>query len=86
LNPVDYNGAVCGYDSMKHLKYGYYLLDKSLVCVSDCPSENDYDSFICHYDVQAALDNATAAGDYASSVEYITGGECFFEVETEVCK
>ncbi len=51
LNPVDYDGRICGVDSgVADKPFGYYLLNKSVVCVKECPTENDILTFICKDD------------------------------------
>jgi hypothetical protein len=84
LNPVDYTGTICGYGgNVTSSPFGYYLLDKTAVCVSSCPSAADYSSFICRYDLQAAVDadSTTLKGLY-----YVTQGECMYKIKTRVGK
>jgi hypothetical protein len=81
LNAVDYQGRVCGYDSLKHLPYGYYLLDRTVVCVDKCPTTTDYYSFICQYDKQA-----NASSSLYLAAEYVVDGSCFFQFKSSNCK
>jgi len=69
---------VCGYDSYKKLKYGYYLLDKSVVCVESCPSANNFEEYVCQYDLQAAAD-----ADFTVAAQYLAEYKCFFKLKTQ---
>ena len=59
IMPVDYQGRTCGYGSILANKpCGFYLASGAVVCVSSCPSKNDFHKFICFDDVQEAADSS----------------------------
>ena len=82
INAVDYTNHICGYDNgVSNLQYGYYLPDKSAVCVSKCPTAQSFTSFICHYDLQQAVDNDKSGllGFY-----YLSREQCMYKLQTSV--
>merc|ERR1719181_1620483 len=48
---------------------GYYLPSGAAVCMKECPSKDDYSTFICEYDIQSYMNTLTPG-----SVEYIAKG------------
>lgn len=84
MNPIDYTGTICGHEgNVTSSPYGYYLLDKTAVCVSSCPSAADYSSFICRYDVQATVDDDSTS---LRGLYYVSQGECMYKIKTKVGK
>ena len=82
MNSVDYTNHICGFDNgVTNLPYGYYLSDKTSVCVSSCPSVNDYTSFVCHYDIQDAVnaDSYKVLGLY-----YLARAQCMYKLKSKV--
>ena len=82
INAVDYTNHICGYDNgFSSLLYGYYLPDKTAVCVSNCPTTQSFTSFICHYDLQQAVDNDKTGllGFY-----YLSREQCMYKLQTSV--
>lgn len=72
LNSIDYLGRVCGSDTaVKSKPYGYYMLDKTVVCVSQCPTETAISNYICQ-------DGIT--GTYAR----VLSNQCMYEVSCKV--
>eukprot|EP01038_Epipyxis_sp_PR26KG_P009819 gene9819-13212_t len=79
-NSIDYKGRVCGLDNgVKSKKYGYYLLDKTSVCVRSCPKVNDYYNFICKDEYQSKADNSTLKG-----YEYVVERRCMYKIKTKL--
>lgn len=67
INGLDYDGNICGITDVTYgagdYKYkiqsrskAFYLPSGAAVCVSSCPSQDDYESFICEYNKQAKID------------------------------
>ena len=84
VNSIDYNGSICGYDSaVRDLKYGYYLPDKTVVCVSGCPEITDYTKFICQYDLQSDVDNDNTK---LKGLKYFSKMQCMYNVKTSIGK
>lgn len=82
INPIDYEGNICGYDSVvKNLHKGYYLPDATAVCVSSCPSESNYDLFICRYPIQESVSNGSVGT--VGAYEYVARKECMYEIKTK---
>jgi len=55
---MDYDGGICSVtEGVEDKPYGYILPSGGIVCVEKCPSENDFESFICEYAVQDELDD-----------------------------
>ncbi len=80
ISSVDYTGRVCGYDGIvKDKPYGYYLLDRTSVCVRSCPSTTNFSEFICHYDVQEEADT-----NMVSAYMYLAQQKCFWAIESTV--
>jgi choline transporter-like protein 2/4/5 len=82
INTVDYTNHICGFnDGFKDLPYGYYLPDKTAVCVKTCPAVTDYQSFYCKYDIQSIVDNdqSKLLGFY-----YLSRSECMYKIKTKV--
>mmetsp|Transcript_32195 Transcript_32195/g.43968 ORF Transcript_32195/g.43968 Transcript_32195/m.43968 type:complete len:658 (+) Transcript_32195:87-2060(+) len=79
-SPVDYLGHTCGYhSSVENKPYGYYMANTAVVCVKDCPSENDYTKFFCHYDLQSDVD-----GSYYKGYTYVETFSCMYKIKTKV--
>ena len=77
---VDYTNRVCGYDpGVKSKPYGYYLMDQTSVCVSSCPTSDNFFKFICHYDVQR-----TANTNYTLGLQYLLQQKCMVQVATNL--
>lgn len=90
-NGMDYKGNICGItdyetatgENTKDLTKAFYLPSGAPVCVASCPTEDDYSSYICKYDIQQLLieedddDLKSAMGG-----AYTTTMECAPEVET----
>ncbi len=53
-------------------------MSPSAVCVHSCPKENDYDQFVCHYDIQANAD-----ADQTAAWEYVSNKICMYHVKTK---
>ena len=64
VNGMDYFGNLCGITNYEtangedtiNLPKAYPMPSGFAVCVSSCPSETNYDKFICEYDVQHEID------------------------------
>lgn len=81
------------HSEVKHLKYAYYMPDLtgmldlsvlrllliccSAVCVKSCPSQNNYEEFLCKYDEQAGAD-----ADIAQGYESLLAYSCMFKLKT----
>lgn len=77
INAIDYRGRICGVsDGVKNKDIGYYFADTSVVCVSSCPSEDNYYSFICRTDAQETDANSNVVNGYS----YVSSYDCMFEV------
>ena len=84
LNAIDYNGKICGYEgNVTVTPYGYYLPDKTAVCVASCPTVASYTSFICRYNVQAEVD-ADHTG--ARGIYYFSQYDCMYKIKSKVGK
>jgi hypothetical protein len=60
---------------------GYYLPDKTAVCVNACPSVANYKKFICDYDLQEEVDKDATGGFYHICIciyVYIYIHECMY--------
>lgn len=79
ISPVDYRGRACGFGIMEDLKYGYYLLDGTAVCVKSCPKKTDFTKFVCQYDLQSAVD-----GGSVMAYAYLAQKKCLYQLETSV--
>eukprot|EP01038_Epipyxis_sp_PR26KG_P009820 gene9820-13213_t len=78
-NAIDYRGRVCGNTAgVIERKYGYYMLDTTVVCVKECPTENNYFQFICKDDYQSAADNSTI-----KAFTYVAEKQCMYEIKTQ---
>lgn len=71
------------------LSKAYYLPSGVAVCVSKCPTKDDWDNFYCQYDYQAELDylkNSDSLVDnakfYVKAGEYVLDYKCMPKVET----
>ena len=81
-NAIDYDGNICGIDSgVKNKDYAYYMPDTSVVCVDDCPTQNNYQKFICRYDLQEAADEDTPQAQ-VDAWENVNNGKCMYEIKT----
>ena len=79
INSIDYDGRICGYDTaVKNLPYGYYMLDKSVVCVATCPGADDINAYICQDSID--VPNTSASDLY----ELTTKFKCMYEVKTSL--
>lgn len=79
-NAIDYDGNICGNQAnVKSKPFAYYLPDTSVVCVSSCPGANNYNEFICQYDVQAAADASVI-----DAWTYVSEYKCMYEIKTSV--
>lgn len=68
INSIDYDGRICGYDTAVADKpLGYYMLDKSIVCIKECPATSNTALYYCQ-------DNVT--GSYAAVAE----NKCMYHV------
>ena len=84
LNAIDYNGRICGYDgNVTATPYGYYLPDKTAVCVSSCPSAADYNSFVCKYDLQAEVDNDRTS---LKGYHFVSQSQCMYKIKSKIGK
>ena len=80
IGVIDYSNHVCGFDpGVLDKPNGYYLPDKTAVCVKSCPSTTDYASFICQYDVQPYVD-ADPFG--VLGLYYLAQYKCFYKIKT----
>jgi len=71
INSIDYDGRICGYDeAVKDKPLGYYMLDKSVVCVKECPKVSDINMYICH---------DGSIGSYNT----VASNECMYYVESK---
>lgn len=78
-SPMDYDGRICGYgEGVTNRPYGYYLLDRTAVCVSNCPTANNYTSFVCKDDYQKAANKHVAVGFYYTSMQ-----RCMYKLQTK---
>ena len=85
-NGVDLNGALCGFsETVSDKPYIYYLLSGEGVCVEECPTETDYEKFICTYDYQeSTMDPAGLVSTGAETLVGFAGlasGACLFQLE-----
>ena len=72
VNGLDYYGNICGVTNYEmpwgvdtiDLPKAYPMPSGFSVCVESCPSETNYDEFICEYDVQQEIDTLLGS-DYA---------------------
>mmetsp|Transcript_23063 Transcript_23063/g.47812 ORF Transcript_23063/g.47812 Transcript_23063/m.47812 type:complete len:770 (+) Transcript_23063:37-2346(+) len=99
INGMDYTGEICGIsdkvnavgDNIKDLPKAYYLPSGSPVCIDECPTADDFNSYICKYDaaanVAAQYTQAEAAqagsGDAVQSMmymSYVTSYDCMPKV------
>jgi hypothetical protein len=84
LNAIDYTGRICGYEgNVTNSPYGYYLPDKTAVCVTNCPTEADYTKYFCKYYVQEEVDADTTG---LRGLYYISQSECMYYIKSTVCK
>eukprot|EP00596_Hydrurales_sp_CCMP1899_P007026 CAMPEP_0119035114 /NCGR_PEP_ID=MMETSP1177-20130426/2080_1 /TAXON_ID=2985 /ORGANISM="Ochromonas sp, Strain CCMP1899" /LENGTH=377 /DNA_ID=CAMNT_0006993035 /DNA_START=379 /DNA_END=1509 /DNA_ORIENTATION=+ len=82
LNAIDYQGRICGYDgNLTSTPFGYYLPDKTAVCVNACPTVANYKKFICDYNLQAEVDKDTTG---SRGVFYLTQSSCMYEIKSKV--
>lgn len=49
----------------------------SVVCVKNCPSQTEYDEFICRYDLQSAAD-----ASIATAYDYLMDYSCMYKVKS----
>ncbi|GMH50439.1 hypothetical protein TrRE_jg6437 [Triparma retinervis] len=101
INGMDYTGEICGIsdkvnvvgDNIKDLAKAYYLPSGSPICITECPTADDFTSFYCKYESQKNIDTqyadaeATAAGsgDAVKTMmytSYVTSMECMPKVAT----
>ena len=76
---LDYNGRICGYgDGVTGKPFGYYLLDKTAICVSSCPTASNYTSFVCKDDYQAA-----ASANAMVGFGLVLTRDCMYAVKTK---
>jgi choline transporter-like protein 2/4/5 len=63
---------------------GYYLPSGSAVCMKECPSKDDYNTFICEYDIQSKIDTLTpgSAAYIALGWYYTAKYQCMPQIET----
>ena len=82
VNAIDYNGKICGIEgNVSSTPYGYYLPDKTAVCVSSCPSVASYTSFICRYNVQQQVDaDRTLRLGYYHTSQY----NCMYKIKSKI--
>ena len=92
INGMDYNGKICGIDtavtamntSIADLPKAYYLPSGAPVCIEKCPTEDNFDEYICQYNkkqkvldaVKAADENTKEATAAAMYMSYTTSMEC----------
>lgn len=75
---TDYAGRLCGVsDGLHKRRYGYYLLDASVVCVSSCPSSTDFNAVICEDEVQTS-----ANSNLALRIKYLQDRRCMFKIDS----
>jgi len=68
INSIDYDGRICGYDEeVKDKPVGYYMLNKSIVCVKECPTTNDVGTYYCQDNVIGSYEN-------------VAGNKCMYHV------
>lgn len=84
---MDYKGNICGSGSYIDRPMGYFMPDKSVVCIDECPSESislpsKASEIICKYGIAKTLDFATPANInyYAAS---LLSGECMLKLKSE---
>ena len=65
------------------LPKAYYLPSGMAVCVKECPTENNFDEFICEYDYQAQIDELMASDSAIDNALAITYGLAY--VSKKVC-
>lgn len=76
--PMDYLGNVCGVDTaVIDRSYGYYFPDGQVVCVKNCPSKDNYEQFICHYDLQSSVNS-----NYLLGYNYVLQFKCMYYVQS----
>eukprot|EP00804_Cyclotella_cryptica_P026716 CCRYP_007940-RE/>CCRYP_007940-RE protein AED:0.31 eAED:0.31 QI:1405/0.5/0.8/1/0.75/0.8/5/0/636 len=76
VNGLDYHGNVCGVtnfvtpggEDVINLPMAYPMPSGFFVCVESCPSTNNFDKFICEYEIQHDIDaTLSAAADIGGS-------------------
>jgi len=61
----------------------YPLPDGSFVCLKSCPKSDNYNNFICQYDVMSTLSEVDASTYTTSGWEYVSKGVCSPQVKTD---
>jgi choline transporter-like protein 2/4/5 len=88
---MDYAGNICGIDdvtttlgtNIKDMSKAFYLPSGAPVCVKECPTEDNYEEFICKYDIQAELEALTSAPEILSkAAQYTAKMYCAPKIET----
>lgn len=78
ITPMQYDGQLCGVDALATKPFGYYLLDKTAVCVTSCPGASNYTSFICKDNYQSDAEKSIAVG-----FMYLTMQRCMYKLKTK---
>jgi hypothetical protein len=75
ISPIDYDGRICGLsDAVKDKPNAYYMLSGAAICVEECPSTTDYNTFIC--------EDASVTLDATQGWTYIQSYKCLFEIKS----
>jgi choline transporter-like protein 2/4/5 len=101
INGMDYTGEICGIsdkvnafgDNIKDLPKAYYLPSGSPICIAECPTADDFTSYLCKYEAAQNIDGQynEAEAEMAGSGEavrammqmsYVTSMECMPQVKT----
>lgn len=100
INGLDFDGNICGITDRSYgsgdYKYNiesrskaYYLPSGAAVCVSSCPSQDNYAEFICEYNKQAKIDELMDSDDEVDQAqatvkawEYVSDYVCMPKIKT----
>ena len=75
------SGAVTKTDIAKNSK-GYYLPSGAIVCTKSCPSADNFDEFICEYDVQSYMDTLSETEKTIEGWKRTARYQCMPKVES----
>lgn len=60
----------------------YYLPSGGAVCVDECPTEDNYNKFICEYDYSAYLSSVSSEERLLQGLKYVSSAHCMPQVKT----
>jgi len=77
-NGIDYQGRICGATSgVKSKSNTYYMWTGAAVCVKKCPSDTNFEKFICYDELQEE-----ANSDMVKAWQYVSNGQCMYYTKT----